>query len=129
MIIWVPVQIALYDWHEGAQSTEVGSHVSATGLYYPPVLVDAHNSPQTIISLPVHTAVCPQRADGAPATGSGRHVSVVGLYLAPVLTKNELLSIPPHTIISVPVHTALCLACAEGAPVIPTGVQVSVNGS
>jgi hypothetical protein len=40
---------------------EVDVHESVDGSYLPPVLVPP---PQTIISVPVHTAVCDERADG-----------------------------------------------------------------
>ena len=41
--------------------------------------------PQTIISLPVHTAVCPPRAMGALIVLVAVEVSVAGSYLPPVL--------------------------------------------
>jgi hypothetical protein len=41
--------------------------------------------PKTIISDPVHTAVCVERGDGAPAVGSGSHASRLGSYEPPVL--------------------------------------------
>ena len=62
--------------------------------------------PQTIIWLPVHTAVCPDRAPGALVVLIGVQVSVPGLYLPPVL-KLLYASFPPQTIISLPVQTAV----------------------
>jgi hypothetical protein len=44
-------------------------------------------APQMIISVPVHTAVCPIRASGALVMLVAVHVSVVGLYLPPVLNR------------------------------------------
>jgi hypothetical protein len=46
---------------------EVGVHVSDAGSYMPPSLnslVEKSPPPQTIMRLPVHTAVCPARAAG-----------------------------------------------------------------
>jgi hypothetical protein len=57
--------------------------------------------PQTIISLPVQTAVCKYRAPGALLVLVAVQLSVLGLYLPPVLS-----AAPPHTIISLPHHTA-----------------------
>jgi hypothetical protein len=63
--------------------------------------------PQTIISLPVHTAVCAARPEGALVVLVGVQLSVVGLYLPPVLRTLGLLSSPAQTTISLPVHTAV----------------------
>ena len=59
----------------------VAVQLSVLGLYLPPVLKTLALSvpPQTIISLPVHTAVCPYRASGAPVVLVGVHVSSVQL--------------------------------------------------
>ena len=45
----------------------VAVQLSVLGLYLPPVFKNAVISrpPQMIISLPVHTAVCPSRGSGA----------------------------------------------------------------
>jgi hypothetical protein len=80
------------------------------GLYLRPVLVGTQNSilvqpPQTIISLPVHTAVCLNRPKGALVVLVSIQVSVFGLYRPPVLVL--LRGTPPQTIISLPVHTAV----------------------
>ena len=81
--------------------------LSVLGLYLPPVLRDTTLvPPQTIISVPVHTAVQSYRPMDALVVLMGVQVSVLGLYLAPVL-KTALPSQPPQTIISVPVQTAV----------------------
>ena len=81
------------------------------GLYLPPVFVSLNEElrpAQTIISLPVHTAVSTARAAGALAVLVAVQLSVLGLYLPPVLKKVLLLSMyPPQTIISLPVQTAV----------------------
>jgi hypothetical protein len=58
--------------------------------------------PQTIISLPVHTAVCSSRPSGALVVLVAAQLSVLGLYLPPLLSPD-----PPQTIISILVHTAV----------------------
>jgi len=78
----------------------------ALGLYLPPVFKKLPLSPpQTIISLPVHTAVGKNRPAGAPVVLVAVQLSVLGLYLPPVFKRLGLP--PPQTIISLPVHTAL----------------------
>ena len=86
----------------------VAVQLSVPGLYLPPVLTLRLLSlpPQTIISLPVHTAVCPVRPEGALVVLMTVQLSVKGLYLPPVL-KYVMRSDPPQTIISLPVHTAV----------------------
>jgi hypothetical protein len=81
-----------------------------TGLYLPPVLPF-----QTIISVPVHTAVPPK--GGAPVVLMLLQLSVLGLYLA---------AFSPHTIISVPVH--ILGPPLVGAPVVLVAYQLSVPG-
>jgi hypothetical protein len=78
------------------------------GLYLPPLLKYVKfpsKPPHTIISVPLHTAVCDSRADGAVAVLVVIQVSVLGMYFAPVF--NTLPLKPPHTIISVPLHTTV----------------------
>ena len=87
----------------------VAVQVFVIGLYLPPVLkyVPAPSvPPQMIISLPVHTAVCPYRAVGALVVLVAVQVFVRGLYLPPVFVDPPE-SLPPQTIISLPVHTAV----------------------
>ena len=79
--------------------------------------------PQTIISLPVHTAVWYSRAAGALVVLVGVHVSVVGLYLPPLLKYGG--GPPPQTIISLPIHTAVWLTRVVGALVVLVAVHVS----
>jgi hypothetical protein len=84
--------------------------------------------PQTIISLPVHTAVLPSRADGALVVLVAVQLSVLGLYLPPVFSSKMLLLNPPQTIISLPLHTPEGLSRAKGALLVLVGVQLSVLG-
>ena len=60
--------------------------LSVLGLYLPPVLktLALPCPPQTIISLPVHTAVCQYRPAGALVVLVAVQLSVLGLYLPPV---------------------------------------------
>ena len=64
----------------------VAVQLSVPGSYLPPVFKGwgAH-PPQTIISLPVQTAVCCTRAEGALVVLVAVQLSVPGLYLPPVL--------------------------------------------
>src|SRR6266480_562311 len=62
----------------------VAVQLSVLGLYLPPVFNApvSPNPPQTIISLPpLHTPVCPIRAEGALVMLVAVQVSVLGLYL------------------------------------------------
>jgi hypothetical protein len=80
------------------------------GLYLPPVFNAkkfSSSPPQTIISLPLQTAVCLDRAAGAFVLLVAVQVSVPGLYLSPALNCMKVLSNPPQTIISLPVQTAV----------------------
>jgi hypothetical protein len=62
--------------------------------------------PQTIISVPVQTAVWELLPDGAPAPVEVcLQLSVAGSYRPPVFKYDP--SDPPQTIISVPVQTAV----------------------
>jgi hypothetical protein len=78
----------------------VAVQLSVLGLYLPPVF-RKQQPPQTIISLPVQTAVCDERPSGAFVVVVAIQLSVLGLYLPPVLSN------PPQTIISLLVHTAV----------------------
>jgi hypothetical protein len=80
------------------------------GLYLPPVFTLFTPSgvpPQTIISLPVHTAVWYARAEGALPVLVAVQLSVLGLYRPPVFTPFTPSGVPPQTIISLPVQTAV----------------------
>jgi hypothetical protein len=62
------------------------------GLYVPPVFKlpwPTEYPPHTIISLPVHTAVCSSRPMGALLVVVAVQLSVLGLYLPPVFTSFE----------------------------------------
>src|SRR6476660_4535737 len=79
--------------------------------------------PQTIISLPLPTAVRPMRTDGALLVLVAAQLSVLGLYLPPVLNISP--APPPQMIISLPVQTAVCPDRASGALVVVVAVHVS----
>src|SRR2546422_405377 len=70
MIISVPAQTAVWMYRRDGTFAPilVGTQVSAEGLYRPPVFSQPQEPcpPQTIISLPVQTAVCPVRGSAAP---------------------------------------------------------------
>jgi hypothetical protein len=98
--------------------------LSMTGLYLPPVfksLLPLY-PPQTIISLPVQTAVCWSRASGTPVMLMDVQLSMTGLYLPPVF-KSLLPLYPPQTIISLPVQTAVCRSRLSGALTVLLAVQ------
>jgi len=111
----------------------VAVQLSVLGSYLPPVFKKNWLSlpPHTIISLPVQTAVCKNRAEGT----SGKMVlvavqlSVLGLYLPPVFVFEGGFSIcPPHTIISLPLQTAVQSCRPTGALVVLVAIQLSVLG-
>jgi hypothetical protein len=60
--------------------------------------------PQTIISLPLHTAARESRGEGALLVLVADQLSAVGLYLPPVFVSLKVESVPPHTIISLPLQ-------------------------
>src|SRR4029453_7980603 len=81
------------------------------------------NPPQTIISLPVHTALAPDRLAGALMVLVATQLLVLGLYLPPDV------SLPlPQIIISLPVHTAAWESRALGACAVLVAVQLFVPG-
>jgi hypothetical protein len=111
---------------------DVGAQLSPDGLYLPPELkYSPLNPPQTIICVPVHTAVCDAREAGqfAPVEVANQ-LSLVGLYLPPVLTYDPPESAdPPQTTISVPVQTAVWSKRPVGTPApIDVFIQLSVDG-
>jgi hypothetical protein len=91
----------------GALARLVAVQLFVPGLYLPPVFKkpESPNPPQMIISLPVQTAVCPQRAEGALVVLVAIQLFVSGLYLPPVLKMSS--PTPAQTIISLPVQTAV----------------------
>src|SRR5207253_1368034 len=109
----------------------VGIQLFVPGLYFPPVfkpVLLAASPPQTIISVPVHIAVCEYRALGAFVVLVDVQMFVAGWYLPPVfstwLTPSS--KWPPHTIISLPVHTAVCESRPCGELALLVAAQVSV---
>src|SRR6476620_4346108 len=83
--------------------------------------------PQTIILVPVHTAVWFVRGVGALVVLVIIQLLFTGLYIPPVL-KRALGLLPHQMIISMPVHTAVCLKRPAGALVVLNAVQVFVLG-
>src|ERR1051325_6212667 len=100
------------------------------GLYFPPVFAAATVSspPHKTISLPVHTAVCPDLALGAPVVLVGVHVLLLGSYLPPVLRRTRSVPRPPQTINWLPVHTAVWPVRMLGALFIAMAIQLLVTG-
>src|SRR5688500_9960790 len=103
----------------------MGVQRSVRGLYLAPELLSPGSTepPQTIISLPVQTAIGPwtaARGVGASITDMGRQLSVRGWYRAPS-AKRVTPARPPHTIISSPVQMAAGFARGLGAPSRETG--------
>src|SRR5262245_41254565 len=129
MIIRAPVQRATWRARSaGALRTDVGDQESVTGSYRPPVLVHIGRAghgggpggltdpPQTIISVPVQTALCSIRPGAALIVAMEDHVSLTGSYRLPVPRKHPVpFPHPPQMIISVPVQTAVCLVRPSGA--------------
>jgi hypothetical protein len=68
----------------------VAIQLSVTGLYLPPVLQGKLSQlpPQTIISLPVHTAVYISRAVGTLVVLVAIQLFELGLYLPPVFSNS-----------------------------------------
>src|ERR1700730_9102654 len=107
----------------------VGVHVSKAGLWRPPVLawnVELSPPPQTIISLPVQTAVCRYRPSGVLVVRTGVQVSAVGLYIPPVLKVSPYP--PPKTTISFPVQMVVSASPGNGALIMLIGLQIFVAG-
>src|SRR6476661_5731477 len=95
----------------------------ALGLYLPPVFKGLPLvPPQTIISLPIQTAVWNFRATDALLVLVAVQLSVLGLYRPPVFKALVLSGVPPQTIISLPVQTAVCLNRAVGVLVVLVAV-------
>src|SRR5262249_56705653 len=63
--------------------------------------------PQTIISLPVQTAVCPYRALGALVVLVAVQLSVPGLYFPPSKQISPAVFSPPQSTILLPVQIAI----------------------
>ena len=99
------------------------------GLYLPPVFTMnmLPNPPQTIISLPVHTAVCRARASGALVVLVGVQLSVLGLYLAPLFKLPAVIGSAPDDHFSAGPHRRV-IASGNGRIVVLTAVQLSAVG-
>jgi len=110
----------------------VGLQASVEGSYLPPVNrgvaheVSAH-PPHTIISVPVHTPVSPDRAAGAPVAETGCHAFADGSYRPPSPSVPEP-DDPPQTTISFPLHTAAGSRRGTGAFVVEVEAHVFVAG-
>src|SRR5438445_11651884 len=97
----------------------VAVQLSVLGSYSPPVFnswkpLSSKYPPQTIISLPVHTAVCSARAEGALVIVVAIQLFAAGRYSPPVFKKIRLFGMsnyPPQTIMSLPVQTAVRRTC------------------
>src|SRR5439155_176184 len=100
----------------------VAVQLSVLGLYAPPVFKyrPISSPPQTIILLPVQTAVCAPRAAGALVVLVAVQLGAVGLYLPPVSkTSRQPSSLhPPQTIIS--------LSFKGGPPLYPPQMIISL---
>src|SRR6266576_1851297 len=110
----------------------VGVQLLLVGSYLPPVFKSPLKGkppmpPQTIISVPVHTAVCELLASGTLVVLVPVQLFVPGLYLPPV-SKGCEKSSPPQTIISVPVQTAVWFSRASGTLLVLVAVHVFVFG-
>jgi hypothetical protein len=117
----------------GAAVTLVATQLLVIGLYLPPVLRDTQEGlqevpPQTIISLPVHTALCASRAEGALIVLVAVQPLMPGSYVPPVLKRGLKKSRPPHTIISLPVHTAVCPPRRSGGLAMLVAAQLFAPG-
>src|SRR5512143_2734412 len=110
----LPVQIAeCCDRGEGAPEAEVANQVLVEESYSPPVSrnggldgEEPAEPPQTIIRLPVQTAVWPRRAAGALTREVGLQASAIGSYRPPVFIAAGKKH-PPQTIILLPVQTVV----------------------
>ena len=110
----------------------VAVQVSVPGLYLPPVLNSTDcrlPPPQTIISLPVQTALCRYRATGALVVLVAAQLSVSRI-VAPASVENAAgaLSAPDDHLAAGPNCRVIDLA-PSGALVVLVAVQVSVLGS
>ena len=107
----------------------VAVQLSVLGLYLPPVFsqtLTLPDPPQTIISLPVQTAVCTPRASGrvggaggCPTVGAGI-VSAAGVQVAAVISApDDHFTAGPHRCV---------MYRPAGAPVVLVAVQLLVLG-
>ena len=101
---------------------------------------DVPTPPQTIISLPVHTAVCTVRASGALVVLVATQLSLIGLYLPPVLrTGHDAISSAPNDHFTACPHCRVTdsairrVGCVSGCPtirhgIVPAAVVKKVDG-
>jgi len=80
----------------------------------------ASDPPQTIVSLPVQTAMCPDRALGAPRVVMPVQLRVLASCMSPVCRACRWFW-PPRMIILWPVQTAVWSNRAVGAPTCVSG--------
>ena len=88
----------------------VAVQLSVLGLYLPPVLIEVTAiivPPQTIISLPLQTAVCDCRPVGRVGSAGSCPTVSAGIVSPTGIDRVRPKSYPPQTIISLPVHTAV----------------------
>ena len=107
----------------------VAIQLSVAGSYRPPVLKSWRSDPpQTIISLPVQTAVCSARASGALVVLVAVQLSVVGSYLPPVLQMRPPLLLRPRRSFHCRSKPRCERIALSGALVVLVAVQLSVPG-
>ena len=108
-LVAVAVDVGVEEAVLVAVDVGLGVGVPDCAQYLPPVLSlpPTVPPPQTIISLPVQTAVCKVRACGASMLLVAIQLSLPGSYPPPVSRTRGKPSSPPQTIISMPVHTAV----------------------
>lgn len=115
-------------WRAAGQlvPVDIAVQVLEDGLYLPPVLKgmnEAFSPPHMIISVPLHIAVCENRAAGQfVPVDIALQVFDDNVYRPPLL-KALLPLYPPHIAIWVPVHTAVHSLRAEGQ-LVPVDVAV-----
>ncbi len=114
----------------GAPTLEIARQVSAVGLYAAPslsVLPSESTPPQTIISVPVQTALWPLRALGAPVALMAAQLCGENVSFLPS-PSTDALSRPPNTIMALPVLTALWAKRGEGALTVVICVVEPLSG-
>ena len=115
----------------GALAVLVAAQLSVPGLYLASgrlYVVTTIEPPQTIISLPVQTAVCEVRAVGALAVLVVVQLFVPGLYLPPVLCIGDLIGSSPDDHFGFQSRLPCEREGPAGALVILVAVQLFVPG-
>ena len=90
--------------------------------------LNCRSPPQTIISLPVHTAVCSSRLQARRQLLVGIQLFVVGLYLPPVFITLTLPSSAPDDHFTASPHGCVRGSRQSGALVVLVAVQLLVPG-